>query len=300
MLLRSAAAVILLAAALPAADAAAPRITVKWTDGAARAISLPARVSGHVLFAPLRVHGAQLMFLIDTGAADSLLDERAAVRLGLLTGGAGGGGASARPVPNQDVATTAFTVVEVPFAVTSLAPLSGRFGLTIDGILGYDFLEWFAVDLDFAARRLRLAEARADSAKNRTCVPLGLINRLPYTSITVVSQKGVERTGTFLVATGESGTLRLAGAFGADPALGGTAAIRAAAVRLGPFELKEIELAAREPARADHADGVLGGGLLDHFTVRLSYGSQRMCLTPAKKSTAPRLDSSIPPTQHSS
>jgi hypothetical protein len=234
-----------------------------------------------------------------------VLDAGAAARLGLKPQGspspsASGAAPTAGYLHGLDVVAPGVTVVGVPFTVRSLEPLAVHFGRRIDGILGYDFLLWFAADFNFAAPALRLTEALPKSSAGRTCVPLTFVGRLPYVSVTVVGEPGAERTGTFLVDSGAPVTLQLEGAYATAPALlTGTARRRAdshevggasevvalpvAAVRLGAFELKEPQIMLRESPRADHADGLLGAAILGRFTVRFIYATHRMCLTPNRQ-----------------
>jgi predicted aspartyl protease len=295
MLTKSAAIALLLAYATSAS-------AVKITWHGEPQTSLAAEVSQNVMFTQLTVHGKKLRFLVDTGAAESVLDADTAARLKLKPTGAvsvatSGAAVTAGYLKSVEVSAPGVTLHEVPFLVTSLGQMATHFGRHVDGILGYEVFARFSVTLDYEARQLRLAEPIGKAAPVQPCVPLGLLERVPYVSATVVAPDGTERTGSFLVDTGASGALQLEGNLATDPALRGAQQGRRStahgvgggfeivtlpfrALQLGPYELLAPRIALRSSPRTDRLDGLLGGAILARFTVRFIYATHSMCLVP--------------------
>ena len=98
-------------------------------------------------------------FLVDSGAGATLIDRRIAQKLGLATGRTQRVQGVNGTVPAQWVNGIEATVAGVPLPNSTLAmDLQGVAGSTtpIDGILGIDFFEGRAVQIDFDRRTLRV------------------------------------------------------------------------------------------------------------------------------------------------
>jgi predicted aspartyl protease len=129
-----------------------------------RLVELPVTPMGNVPTVTLRVNGAPVSFLFDTGAERTILGAAAAKRLRLdahyeyarrlrsLGGAMAGGDARLASLGSGGLAMTNFRVLVGP---VSLPPVAGK---PLDGLLGADFFTGFEVDLDLAHRRITLYE----------------------------------------------------------------------------------------------------------------------------------------------
>jgi hypothetical protein len=133
---------------------------------AAAAIALD--TAGHALTVPVEVNGITASFILDTGAERSVVSEAAVKRLDLArdpwvgTTMGGVGGIDRRP--NAD--PRSLTLGGVPLERRTLnrdtsltvatLPRSRAGDLTIDGLLGRDYLSRFDLDVDPPRRRLTL------------------------------------------------------------------------------------------------------------------------------------------------
>jgi predicted aspartyl protease len=126
-----------------------------------------------LVVAAVEIDGAQGSFVLDTGAARSVVTEDAVRRLGLTrdpwvgTTMSGIGGITRRP----NVVTKSLTLGGVPLVRPTLhgdtsltvadIPSTSTPGPPIDGLLGRDYLSVFDLDLEIPARRLSLYQVAA-------------------------------------------------------------------------------------------------------------------------------------------
>jgi len=101
------------------------------------------------------------VFLIDTGAGETVIDARLAaqahVKLGdPLTMRGGGGARNARQGENAHLRLSGGQTGLLDPVVADLSAVSRGIGLPLDGILGDDFLERFVLELDYRQRRVAL------------------------------------------------------------------------------------------------------------------------------------------------
>jgi len=140
------------------------------TEANAATATLPSQFRDGLIFVTAAIGaGPPGTFLLDTGAATTVLDARfaeaAKVKLGDATHIVGGGGAAqARQAEN-----VALTLAGEPPLLTDpvVADLGGparMMGVRLDGILGDDVLRRFVVTLDYRDRAVRLSDAETAPA----------------------------------------------------------------------------------------------------------------------------------------
>jgi hypothetical protein len=105
--------------------------------------------------------GADGVFLLDTGAGESVIDARFAaaahVRLGdPLTLNGGGGATGARQGENVDLRLSGGQGGTLDPTVADLSKVARGMGQRLDGILGDDFLARYVVELDYRQQRVFL------------------------------------------------------------------------------------------------------------------------------------------------
>ena len=130
----------------------------RFTNGD-RAENIPFDFIENHLYIPVTASGKERLWVLDTGAAISVLNRAFAEELGLdLEGelkGAGAGGtveASFTTVPPYGIKGIEFQSQTV--AVIDMDELIRRLGVDIVGILGFDFLSRFVTKVDFANEML--------------------------------------------------------------------------------------------------------------------------------------------------
>lgn len=128
-----------------------PRGTPFETGTGVACILVPAEVNGR---GPYR-------FLLDTGASCSVVSPRMAAELGLSGSEAKAvsvlGDLAAQSVCLQSLTSIGHTRHDVAAAVIDMFDFtSNAAGAPVDGILGYNFLKEFVVEIDYPARQLSL------------------------------------------------------------------------------------------------------------------------------------------------
>jgi predicted aspartyl protease len=127
----------------------------------------------------VRVHTPQsaqpLNFLLDTGAGVSVINLRTAEKLGLKAGNRvsvqGVGATAAGYWPEHLAATAGEVSLPAEYLAVDLSELSGACACPVDGLIGADFFRGRVVQIDFAARRVRLLASSAPAA-GQQIVPL--------------------------------------------------------------------------------------------------------------------------------
>ncbi|MFO1027282.1 MAG: retroviral-like aspartic protease family protein [Acetobacteraceae bacterium] len=130
--------------------------------------SIPLTLARGLILVPVEVNGVQASFILDTGAARSVVTEAAVQRLGLErdqwvgTTMSGVGGIARRP----NAKTRSFSLGGIPLMRRTLSrdtsltvaeiPSTESAGPWVDGLLGRDYLSVFDLDVHVPARRLGL------------------------------------------------------------------------------------------------------------------------------------------------
>ena len=156
------------------------------------------------LFADVSINGqGPFRFVIDSGATQTVLTEKVAIRLGLkkvatnIMYGLGGGGKLESPIYRADsIKIGDVTVKNVPLG-TLTNPL---LDLVLDGILGPSLLSDFVVTIDYPRSQVELSRKAPETG---TVVPVWFFSGLFLTPVEVNGKT----KGNFLIDTGADGTL---------------------------------------------------------------------------------------------
>jgi predicted aspartyl protease len=235
----------------------------------------------------LAPEGARPMpFLVDTGTLDCYVTPGSARAMGI----------SVRSSKRSAYRRATRLGVDLDlFVDTRRGDVAARGGKEL-ALLGGAFLSKFVVEFDFARRRVRFLDPGRYRVPESTddpetaILPLRGSERRPVIEIEV---GGVALP--VVVATGSQGTLLLAGPSAArasvveDPeATAGLErlpgapelrAARAARVRIGPFEERDVPLLVAPGGLPGYGgDSIIGVDLLKRFVVRIDYARRRLWL----------------------
>jgi len=247
--------------------------------------------------------GHALRVLLDTGTDPSAVDAGLARRLALRTGGSGlGQGAASDQVPFTEAVLPWLRLGDLTIR-DLFAPALDLSGLPfqVDVVLGYNVLRQLALRIDYRRGLLTLAhpDVGAPAAPGSVALPLVFFEHFPALRDLTVAGRPI-RLAT--LDTGSNAELTL----GPDMAIelglrpgragvrlasgagfGGSAAVlrgRYQAVRLGPFELADVELDTPDVPRGDlgrAGRANIGNRLLARFAaVTLDYERQLLTLEP--------------------
>jgi len=255
-------------------------------------------VNRHI-YVPVRLDGddRERLFLLDSGAGMTLIDETVASGLGLesegrLPGAGAGGMAEFGLTRIPGFTAGGITFDEQTVIIYPIASLLARHsGIETGGVLGYDFLSRFVTKIDYDRRMITFFRPGSEPAvTGADTVRAPLYHKL-------FSIRGVldgKHEGTFIVDTGANSSIlnkqfadsnrlldgrRSAGIFIA----GAGGQDRASVARFESFSAGAVEisgpvlsvpLGGRGIGAFEGISGIIGNDILERFTVWLDYGGQ--------------------------
>lgn len=267
-----------------------------WSQQGGRAVKIPFEISegGHI-FLRASVNGsAPLWFGLDSGAEGTLIrtEQAASLKLKLQSGGqaTGGGEAAvdfslARNV-RFNLSGTSFVLKEV--GVLPLQIPMPATGEQAAGILGYDFISRFVVEIDYAARVIKLYQPRGYRYRGRgEIIPVKMLDHNPYIRLRVVLPGLAPFSAMFVIDSGADTDLFFFSPFvkkhqllnskqetteASASGIGGASRIRiglATSVKIGRIVISNPVAHFSQAARGDDASeigaGFIGGKLLRRF-----------------------------------
>lgn len=279
---------------------------------------IPVTIRDNHVYVPVKVNGSRtLWFIFDSGAEMTVINKRITDELGLVTTGAlEGRGVGAQSI---QVGLVQGMTYEVPGVIVSnqraavipLERIETVSGVSIDGILGYDFMSRFVTRIDYAGGLIQFFEPSTYTYEGPAKpIPFELEGSLPSVTI-VCSLPGCPRiVGKYMLDTGMSQalalnsptvseygllkcaekTLQSSGGMG----IGGRSKAhltRATTITIGEAEVKNLVIALATDTVGATATrdqvGSFGGEILQRFTFTLDYHRKQIYLQPNSKLTSP-------------
>ena len=224
-----------------------------------------------------------------------------------IDGEAAGAGAAITQLALANNVALKVNGITVPFEqvlVVHIGPMSAYVGRPVHGLLGYDFINRYVLEIDYASQKLHLHDPQTyHYTGNGEIIPLTIRNQLPHIRAWLKMPDQRILAADLIVDTGASNTLLLstsfvqaqalltaefvtvadlvAGAGGPSPGVAG----RIAELGFGAVRIKRPPVyfsSSREDTLADllGADGVLGAEVLRRYKLILDYANERMILEP--------------------
>lgn len=273
---------------------------------------------GNLVYVRVRVNGSEpLKFILDSGAGISVInrDRAAALNLQLIEAGErsnfGGGEGKTRIAIAKNIS---FALGEVQFSVgqvlaVPIDDVESAVGGPVFGILGYELFTRYVVEVDYAAKIVKLHEPKNFSfSGDGETLPLKIKDNVPFGQgrLTFSGQDSVE--SDFLIDTGSNTVLtlnrplvekyKLIQPGQAVPALTGGVGgeFRAALGRLPAFQIGKVEFkdfpvifsqATRGFNSREDCLGTIGGAILSRFKIVFDYGHKHMIVQPVATLTPP-------------
>jgi Aspartyl protease/PDZ domain len=268
---------------------------------------VPAEFVDNVIILRVSVNNSEpLKFIFDTGAGMSVLDSRKAKALHLnkaanLDANGVGGTVQGSLATGVSLSVSGVTVRNQKVAAIPLDfPCEAA---DIVGIIGYDFINEFVVEIDYEAKTLGLFDPARYSYRGRgDVVPLTMDGNTPHVRARLGVPGGRSIEGWLEVDTGSDGTLTLNSPYvkkhglletfkkridSTHRGVGGES--ESVDVRMGDLELGRFTIPTplvslsldREGSMASADDaGPLGGEILRRFRIVIDYSRRRMTLEP--------------------
>lgn len=271
----------------------------------------PTVTKGGLIFVQVSVNDQPMSFILDTGAEATVLNSSRVSKLGLqgvgtFATGAGGGDVVVSYVPGVTTKVGGATVSNQIVAAILLDDIEGMLKRPLDGILGYDFLSRFVVEIDYANSQLRLFDrAKYHHTGSGKPIPITLEDSTPFFDASVEIPKRGTLAGHFVLDTGCLCDVQLFTPFvdannllaalpdakqtGMSAGAGGQTHEVSATIpslRIGDTVVKDVraDLARdKDGAMADpESTGLMGGLTFGRFTLVLDYKGKQVFLDPPK------------------
>ena len=289
-----------------------PEATARFTSGNS-ALKIPLEIDNNLLLLRVSVNGSKpLRFIFDTGASHSGIDTKRATELGLKTEGQVDGTATGGRFEGTLIRGVSFKVpgAEVSNQLIVSMPFPTVPGFEFDGIIGYDFIKQFVIEIDYLNKFMNLYNPRTYVYKGKE-KPIPLVfdgARVPFVLTKLVLEGRGPIDAMLEVDTGADGTFVISGPFvdkqqllSAIPnavkdrgrGMGGEEKRvlgQVKAAHIGRFVMKDPPLALSlhtDGSDGKDKDGVVGGEIFRRFKLILDYRHQRMFLEPNKSFNDP-------------
>lgn len=165
-------------------------------------------VFGGLIFVKVEINDQPMSFVFDTGAEATVLNSSRVSKLdlqgvGTFATGAGGGDVVLSYVPGVTTKVGGATVANQIVAGVLLDDLENAMQRPFDGILGYDFISRFVIEIDYANQQMRLFDrSKYHHTGAGKPIAVTLEDSTPYVDASVeVPQRG-QLPGHFVVDTG--------------------------------------------------------------------------------------------------
>jgi len=269
-----------------------------------------------------RVNGSKsLNVILDTGAALTVVSPEVAVRAGLKSdtsvaaSGFGQGSDQTLRLVNSAALTwgpknAGLRLSSERIAVLPIDYIGAQIGHPVDALFGSNVFQHFRVTLDYARRKVSFAPFGEPCKPDAVAIPIDTAGNVPIVEAAIAGSDGSLVIAKFVVDIGTTGAAIISKRFldqhpellagyalvVAPPfsAVGGNISsklARLSTLRIGDFNLHgPVAVIPDQPtgilASPDIA-GLLGGEILNRFTVTWDYRSQRMWLVPNSRLNTP-------------
>lgn len=269
---------------------------------------VPAQVYADHLFLPVRVNGGETTwFVLDTGSNETVISKPLAEKTGLAfqwESGAGGAVGSTMvsaakdallELPGVEVSTNRVAVVDLSFMQKTL-------GRSVDGLLGYDVISRFVVQVDYRHHWVTFHDPAMFAPEHGSDgLAITLVRNVPQVVTRILLPGRAPVRVRCLIDSG-AGSLILAPSFASanhvlesvgntievsDLHFGGESkevAARISGLQFGPYVLRRPVAIMPRDARgllaSPGVDALIGGEILSRFTLTFDYQNQRILFKP--------------------
>lgn len=270
---------------------------------------IPMELTSNHIYLQVRVNDSPpLWFLLDSGAGASVIDGPQAQAMGLelqgkLEGrGAGEGSTDVAFVTGASFRLPGVEITGQTIAAIALAPLLPFEGRPAQGILGYDFISRFVVDIEYAAGQLHLHDPAAYTYRGPgERLPVTVEGNVPFVQGLLLAPGRDPVAAKLLIDTGARSALNLSKPFVEAHQLESPRTItaplgigvggetkqrigRMAGLRLGGVTLRDVVVGFSQDVKGAGADpdvaGLIGGDVWRRFRLVLDYAHQCVYLEP--------------------
>lgn len=279
--------------------------TTKFSN-AAHSVTMPLDIDNNIIRMKVRINGSrELTMIFDTGASMTGIDEHFVKELGLTLGeeklnGKGIGGTfTGGYVRSSILSAGGVSIDNQPLAIFKIASPPG---FDFDGIIGYDFISAFVVEIDYQKKALTLNDPKTYVYRGKgNVVPLDLKGRKTPLVASIFNIRGHSPVAARIeLDSGFDGAFQLNsplvkkqdllrlfqtskdqishGAAGEDRNM----IVTIPSVRFGRIKITKpfaaLSLADKGAGASTDSEGLIGGEVLRRFKVIIDYSRSRMIL----------------------
>ena len=275
-------------------------------------VEVPFTMAANHIILPVSVNGRPpIGFLFDTGAGDELVNTARLAELGVRSYGAtqlgGGGGVQASAFARDvDLAIGGAALSRQHARIVDLSGLEHIFGVRLGGILGYDFIGRFVVEIDYRARIMRLHRPERFAYRGGARpIPIAIEDGIPYAEGTIAVPTRPHIPAHFAIDFGAADTMILTRPFveandlvalaGTDRSVTTTPGPqqmytqnnrrgRLDEWRLGPAVQRNVPVSFSANTSGAYASpafaGTIGEGIYTRYHAFIDYGRRALILEP--------------------
>jgi len=185
------------------------------------ALDIPMELNGVHIFVQVSVNGSEpLWFIMDTGASVTVVEAETAKQIGIETQGnieargAGEGSVSASFASGVTYDLAGVTVSDQKAVIMPLRQLEPYFGREIDGVLGYDLISRFVMQIDYDRQTISLYDQKSYQYSGEAAVvPMRMEGGHPHVTMTVTPYGMDPIEAEFLIDTGAGSAIGFARPF---------------------------------------------------------------------------------------
>jgi Aspartyl protease/PDZ domain len=293
----------------PARDPQRAGASVQFASGSS-ALKIPLELDGTAILLQVSVnHSKPLKFVLDAAASISIISPQRAAELGLKTRGqvrgtGTGGNIQASLIDGVSLSVPGAEVSNQLIAAVSFDTVPC---FEFDGIIGYDFINQFVVEIDYQNRVMNLYDPRVYvySGKGEiVAITISPSQRTPLVRTKLILEGRAPVEANLEIDTGGDGAVLINSPFVAKQKLlaavpktlpssafggGGEQKLlfgRVKAVQLGQLIIENPVAGFSQDTEGSGAseenDGFIGGEILHRFKVILDYSRKQMILEPNK------------------
>jgi hypothetical protein len=288
--------------------------------GTPREVTIPFELINKTVFLRVAVNGRPLWFVLDTGIKPAVMDLAVARSIGLELGapaavvGAGKDTVTARFLKNGSVSVVGLDGFSQPLAIAlPMEQLANTMGHEFAGLLGSDFIRGFVIAIDYIRHTLTLQDTTGFAYRGAGEVLPITFNASghPLVAAQVIDGGRPPLSGNFVVDIGSGAGLILntpfvdSGRFltadrptvhwiegrGVGGEIAGVVG-RVTGLRLGRVLIDQpvtvFTRTSTGPFASTDAQGDIGAGILEKFTLILDYSRSRIILEPNARFPEPQ------------
>ncbi len=298
-----------------ATQIASPTLQVRFVSGTS-ALEIPFELSSNLVLLQAKVNdSAPLWFIFDTGAESTVIDTELAKTLRLKPNGkiVGNGAAGTAQAVRFKAVSMRLPNIEISNQTIYGLPLdsfSSPLGKKISGVIGYDIIKEFVVEIDYASRKINLYQPESyQYSLAGEIFPLTFEENTPFVRASIALEGRAAIDGKFEIDSGSTGAILFNTPFVRKHQLlksvsrtsetriggvGGTAQVflgRVKSIALGRFTLENAVARFSQGTRGDYAsakyNGLIGGEIFRRFKTIFDYSRKRMILEPNAQFSEP-------------